>query len=220
MVISLTEVKREWVYFLRNSDIFTISQRGVTTDTDTGTFSSDSDHLINVSNIKNVRSIVVASVTLTYGYDYRVDVDFDDSGTIKTKIFFTSAQTGAYTITYDYGTDKIYPDFPRTDLSIGSFPRIGTDIIEIPTEAGGFGGVNRSNVLLTTIVYDVNTDNIAGYIDAIRTAVFNNRSSFFYVGKFIQLSSIGPVIQAPRDEGKDKVMQRNIDVEGFFLYEQ
>ena len=214
------EAIREWVNFIRNQDIFTITQRGVTTDSDTGTFSSDSTYLIDLTNVRNVRSVVVASVTLTYGTDYKINVDYDDSGTIKCLITFVAAQTGAYTITYDYGTEKIYPDFPKTDLTIGSFPRIGTDFLETRTRPAGFGGVNDNTNELTTIIYEQNTDTLRGYMKALRTAVFNNKSNFFYVGKLVQIVNTGPMIPSPRETGRDKIFQKNLDVEGLFVYEK
>ena len=45
-VINLRNIKDEWLFFLRNSDILSISDRGVTTAIDTGTFASDIQYLI------------------------------------------------------------------------------------------------------------------------------------------------------------------------------
>lgn len=219
--VDIKKIKTEWINFLRNSDIFTVSQRGVTTDTDVGTFSSDTEHLINVSNIKNIRSVVVASITLTYGKDYDFNLDYDDSGTIKCRITFNSSQTGAYTITYDYGaSDKIFPDFPRPDLTISSFPRIGSDILDIRTIDAGFGGVLGNDIRVTTVVYDERTDNIADYLTAIRAAVFASKNNFYYIGKYVKPISNGPVLPSPRVVGKDRIMQQNIDIEGRFFYEK
>ena len=218
--LDLFKVKTELTYFLRNSDIFTIAQRGVTTTTDTGTFASDSTHLINVSNGKNIRSIVVAAVTLTYGQDYEYDVNYDDSGTIKIQITFTSAQTGAYTITYDYGTDKIYPDFPRPDLTIDSFPRIGLDVTNTQIQPAGFQNVDVSNVDATVIIYDKNTRSLSGYVSAIRSAVHTAYKSFYFVGKYTHVLNLGPVLKTPRSLGKDIVWQQNVDIRGEFNYEK
>ena len=219
-VIDIKKVKQEWVYFLRNSDIFTTTQRGVTTATDTGTFASDSSHIISVTNGKNVRSITVAGSLLTYGTDYDVNIDYDNSGTIALRITFNSAQTGDYSIPYDYGTDKIFPDFPRGEISISSFPRIGVGIVNVPTDPAGFGGVNVSKIGLTTVVYDKKVDDVNGYINDIRTAVFNAKSDFYYCGKLVQIISMGPVITSPFEQGKNKIVQQNIDVEGWFNYEK
>jgi hypothetical protein len=219
-IIDIKEVKKEWVFFLRNSDIFTTTTRGVTTTSATGTFAADSSLVINVTNVKNVRSVTVGVTTLTYGSDYTVDVDYLDT-TIKCKITFTSPQTGAYTIPYDYGaTDRIFPDFPRTDIKLSNFPRIGCGLINMPTEPAGFGGVNISKIGLTTIVYAESLDNLNDYITSIRTAAFNSKTDFYYFGKLVQIRAVGPILRAPREQGKDKIFQQNIDIEGMFNYEK
>jgi len=216
-IINPRNVKTELTYFLRNSDIFTITQRSVTTATATGTFTSATTHLISVVNIKNIRSITVDSVALVYGKDYIYDVDFLDT-TIKTKITFTVAQTGAYVITYDYGSDKIFPDFPRPDLTISSLPRIGFDIINMPSKAAGFGNVNLTDINITIVVYDFDTDKIQDYITAIRTKIIEAQKTFYYMF-IVRPTLIGPCVKSPREMGKDKVFQQNIDIIGEWNYE-
>ncbi len=218
--INLKKIRTEWINFLRNSDIFTISQRGVTTDTDSGTWAATTTQLINRPNIRNIRSITVAGSPLTYGKDYYVNFDFDDSGTIKCKVFLEAAQTGAYVITYDYGTDKIFFDFPKDDLKISNFPRIGSGFVNVETIDAGFGGVLRNTIGITTIVYDRKTDSVSEYLDTLRAAIFAANNSFFYVGKYTKPISVGPVIKSPREQGRDKIFQQNIDIEGKFVHEK
>lgn len=219
-ILNISNAIKEWVYFLRNADIFTISQRSVTTTTATGTWTGATSHLINATNIKNIRSITVGAVTLSYVTDYLYDIDYSDSGVIKCRITFTAAQTGSYVITYDYGTDRIFPDFPKSDLNLTHFPRIGCGIVNVPTDPAGFGGVNVSKIGITTIVYDKTMSDLNTYITAIRTAVFNAKSSFHYIGKLVQIRAVGPILKSPREQGKDKILQQNIDVEGWYNYEK
>ena len=217
MTLNLTNIKQEQIVFLRNQDIFTITQRGVTTATDTGTFDADSTHLISVSNGKNVRSITVAGSPITFGTDYTVDYNYDDSGTTKIKINFTSAQTGAYSIPYDFGTDSIYPDFPRDDLSIDSYPRIAMDIMTVSTDAFGIGGSQFiSNITFTVVVYADDTDDIDGYIQAIKYAIRGNAKLFYYVN-FVKPTITGPLINSP--DRSNEIMQRNTDFQGMFQTE-
>jgi hypothetical protein len=219
-VVDYKKALRELVYFLRNSDIFTTTQRSVTTDTDSGTFSGDDDHLIDVPNVKNIRSITVDAATLTYGTDYDYDIDFDDSGTIKCKITFTSSQTGDYEISYDYGSDKIFPDFPKPNLTIASFPRIGCGYIDTATEPGGFGNVDLSTLDFTIVVYELKTEDLYDYIYSIRSAIKDAYKSFYYAGKYVHVIGTGPVLKAPEELGKNKVFQQNIDIRGEFNYEK
>ena len=92
--IDLWAIKNELVTNLRNWDILTTTQRGVTTTTDTGTWTAATSHLINRNNVRNIRSITVDTSPLSFGNDYTIDYTYDDSGTIKCKIDLVSAQTG------------------------------------------------------------------------------------------------------------------------------
>ena len=211
----------EWVNWLRNQDILTTTQRGVTTDTDTGVYEEQNFYIITAqTGIKNIRSIVVNSVTLTYGEDYYVDLDHDDSGTKRCKIYYTSNQNGAYTITFDYGTDKIHPDYPQGTLKISNYPRIGTDILDIETVPGGMGEVNRNTLSVQTIVYAAKKSDVKDYISAIRSAVRTSAKDFYFLGHYVQVTSQGPMLPLERDRGKDKIFHKNIDVKGLFRYEK
>lgn len=209
-LLNLTNILNEWLFFMRNSDIFSTSTRGVTTTAATGTFSGDSSLIISRTNVKNIRSVVVASTTLTYGQDYTVDTEFDNAGTNSCKITFTSSQTGAYTITYDYGSDKIFPDYPRDDLSISSFPRIATDIISMDSQPLGYGNqttADVTDVTLTALVYSEDQTVVNSTIQSIKEAVKNNENGFYYF-KYVRFSLIGPMI----DSGiKQEIVHRNVD---------
>ena len=213
MALNLQNIKKELVNFIRNSDVLTISQRGVTTYSDTGTFAGESSYTLvsNPTTAKNVRSVVVAAVTLSYGADYTVNFS---TGVIT----FTVAQTGAYTIGYDSGSsDKIYPDFPRDDLTIGSYPRIAVDIVGVNTDAFGIGGTKFiSNITFTIVVYDDNADDIDTVIQSIRDALISNTKSFNYIS-FVKPVLTGPLINSP--DRSDEIMHRNSDYQGMFSVE-
>lgn len=206
--MNIQNIKNEQVQFLRNQDVFTVGVRGVTTRTDTGTFAGDSTYtLANApTTVKNVRSVTRGTL-LVYGTDYTVNF-------LTGVISFTSAQTGSYTIIYDNGSDKIYPDFPRDDLTISSFPRIALDLLNVGMDNFGIGGSQFiSNVAFTVVVYDDSTNDIDGYIQTIKDLYVNNAASFFYL-KFIKPTLIGPTINSP-DKG-DEIMQKNLDLLGQF----
>jgi len=209
--ISTFDVKEELVQFLRNQDVLTITERGVTTGTDTGTFSSTSTHLINNAQIKNIRSIVVASVTLTLGTDYTYDTDFDDAGTKKTQITFTSPQTGAFTITFDSGTDKIFPDFPKDSLSVNSYPRIAVDLISMTSDDLGFGNqqvASSTDIFFTVVVYATKTKKVNQTLDLVRTAFVTNQTNFFNLS-IITPTDTGPLIND--NTTKNEIIHANMD---------
>ncbi len=192
---------------LRNADIFTITQRGVTTTTKTGTYTNATSDTINVSNVKNIRSIVVASITLTYGQDYTIDLDSSSTCVIT----YIAAQNGAYTITYDYGTDKIWNEYPREDLTLTSFPRIGMGILSIQSDNGGFGNVNLNRYDISIVTYEANKENLANYTKAIRTWIINNQNNFYYL-KLVKPKLQGPIIPGPFEKVKNKIFQQNLDI--------
>ena len=192
---------------IRNADIFTTTQRGVTTTTQTGIYVGATTDTINVSNVKNIRSIVIASVTLTYGTDYTINLDNNSTCTIA----YTTAQTGAYTITYDYGTDKIFPDYARPDLTISSFPRISMGFLSIQSDNGGFGNVNMNRYDITIVTYESNKKTLADYTKAIRTFIINNQNNFYYM-KIVKPKLQGPILPGPFNKLKNKIYQQNLDI--------
>lgn len=206
--INIYNVKEELTVFLRNSDILTTTQRGVTTTTEE--FNGDNsevDFVASNTPLRNVRSVTVGGVSQSYGSDYTVDY-------VNATITFTSAPaTGVNNvdIEYDYGSsDKIFPDLPRDDIKISSVPRIGIDMIGMDTSELGIGGTsNISNLSFSIVVYDTQGYQIEGYLDSIRTAIQAAKKSFYYID-FLTFATIGPLLVFVN--GKDKIYQRNIDV--------
>ncbi len=207
--MNIQNIKQEQLDFLRNSDIFTTSQRGVTTANATGTLSGTKVITISTAGVKNVRSITVAAVTKNLGTDWTVAY-----GITSTIITFGENQTGDYVVSHDYGSDKIYDDFPRDDLTIDSYPRIAIDILSAPIDAFGVGGSQFiSDVAFTVVVYEDKSDEIDGYIQAIKTAYLTAAKNFFYLS-FVKPTLIGPTINSP--DKRDEIMQKNIDLLGMF----
>lgn len=209
-VLKPQEVIDEIVFFLRNSDILTIAVRGVTTASDSGTFASDLTHLIDDSAVKNIRSITVGGSPLTYGADFIVDTNFLDT-TIKTQITFTVAQTGAFVISYDTGSDKIFPDFPKDTLSIGSYPRIAVDILSATSAPQGFGNQQIAiitDVLFTVVAYADNTRDINDILGTVKEKFQDNQNGFNFF-KITTADDMGPMIVA--DNTKQQIMHRNQD---------
>lgn len=211
---SIVDIKQELLIFFRNSDIISVADRGVTTSQDTGTFSSDTSYTVatNPTLLKNVRSIVVAAVTLVFGTDYTVNY-------VSGEISFIAAQTGAYTIDYDQGSsDRVYPDFPQPYKKIADFPRLGFDIISGTTGEFGIGAlVSQSEYIFSVTGYDADQDNVEVMIAQIRQLLLDNKKDFFYI-PFLTVTNMGPLLVTPF--GKDKIMQRNQDFMAKFIFEE
>ena len=201
------KMKEELVVFLRNQDIFTITQRGVATTTEE--FNGNTilvDFTVSNSNMKNVRSVTVGGVAQTLGTDYTVDYS-------SYTITFTTAPgsgTNNVDIQYDYGTDKIFGDLPKNTLKISNFPRIGVDLIGMDTAELGIGGSsNVTNVTFSIYVYEAKTEDLDNYMKDIRTAIIANKKSFYY-SPFTTPITLGPLLNFI--DGNNKIYQRNVDV--------
>ncbi len=208
-VIDYNEIKEEIVVYLRNSDIYTTTQRSVTTIIEPPiVLSGNSSYSISRTNVKNIRSISIGATPLVFGTDYTVDYNFLDT-TIKTKISFTSSQTGSMTLTYDYGTDIMFPDFPRGDLNISSFPRLAIDIIGDDSVENELGGSTKNTTLTFSVyVYDEKTRDIDATLKAVRTALITQQKDFYYL-RYIRRVATGPLLFFGNP--KNNIKQRNID---------
>jgi len=211
--MDIPKIKSEQVDFLRNNNVFTISERGVTTDTQEDTLAAEDTITIALSTVKNIRSITVGGTSKYLGTDWNADYK-NAAGCL---ITFEADQTGAYVVTYDYGGDKIYPDFPRNDLTINSYPRIAIDVINAPIEPFGIGGDTFiSNVAITIVAYANNSDDLDTYVQTIKDLYVSNSKSFYYLG-FVKPTFIGPTINSA--DKKDEIMQKNLDILGMFNVE-
>ena len=210
MSLNIQQIKQEQIVFIRNSDILTTIQRGVTTANATGTLAGTTTITISRTNVKNIRTITVGAVSKSVGTDYTANYNHA-SGCV---ITFGSNQTGDYVVSHDYGTDKIYPDFPRDDLTIGSYPRIALDILNVSVDAFGIGGNSFiSNVAFTIVVYANESDELDGYIQAIKDAYISASNDFYYLS-FVKITLIGPTIDSQNKQ--EEMMQKNIDLLGMF----
>lgn len=219
------DVRQEIIHLLRNSDILTTTIRGVTTHTDTFTATGgQTQFTLDQTTVKNIRSLTVNSVAKYYIRDY----------TFSTTTGVVTLNTGAtasdpVSIQYDYGsTDRIFPDFPREDLGLTSFPRVGVTIISSTSKALGLGGGSFiTDFLISITAYvPVNKDsNISGgyggtsdlntLIHNIREAMENYATSF-YTFMWVEPTSSGPIISGPNN----KIMQTNIDFTARFTIEK
>ena len=213
--LNLAEAKEELVIFLRNNDVLSTTVRGVTTDTD-DTFSGDdaeTNFIISRTNVKNIRSLSIGADAQSLGTHYTVDYNYDNSGTVACRItFLTAPATGTdnITLSYDYGTDKIYPDYPRDDLKITNYPRVAVDILGGDSAETVLGaGMLTTNLSFSIIVFDDSEKNIDTIIGLIRTAFLNNKKNFFYL-RFITIIGLGPTIPSP--SRGDKISSRTVDL--------
>lgn len=220
--INEKSMRDEIAVFLKNQDVVSVSDRGVTqiVGSSIGILASATTTLINRTNVRNIRRLSVGSTAKTFGTDYTVDYYYLDGSTRKCQITWVASTNGTGTVTYDYGaSEKIYPNFPRTDMTLASYPRVGLEIIDIDTVPYGYGNVNNSDIDISFTVVDDSKDNILDIMNNIRSAIVNNQDSFYYL-KLIKPRRTGPVIPITDGKAKDKLFSKSFDIRGYFNIEQ
>lgn len=222
--INLNDVREEICCKLRNADIFTTTIRGVTTVTENSTGSAAQTTITPAhSTLKNVRSLTIDAVPKYFIHDFTIN--------FKTGVItLLSALSGgeAIVLQYDYGTDRIFPDLIRDNLTLESFPRIGIKTVGMTTEPLGLGGVtNISDILISVYVWmpvnKVSTiagglggnDDLELYMKKSRSTILNNSKSFY------SFSFIHPVGSSPIIPGtNNKTIQISQDFRARFVVEQ
>lgn len=214
--LSIKNIRNEIVNALRSGDILSISVRGATTATETFTATAGQTVITPAHNpIRNIRTITVNAGSKHYISDFTFN---------NTTITMTSALTLAdsVVVTYDYGAtagEKIYPDFPRGDLTLTSFPRVGLEITSLSTVPLGLGGTSHISQAVVTLFAFVpvnkdsaiasgigGTSDLSDLVSAIRNVLRANSklfSSFQY---------IYPITLNPINKGQnDKIMSQGAD---------
>lgn len=212
--MSLNNLKTELAFLIRNEDIMTTTERGVTTQTDTDTLTDDDTYTIDRSNVKNIRSLKIDDVELVYGEEYTVNLNSVSGTDIVCLITFTNTQSGSLEIIYDYGSDKIFTDMPRKDLTISSYPRISIEEISKNTYALSIGGEDFiSNRLFTIVVFSENQNYVEEKLDEIEQLIMTNAKSFYY-SHLIRPTGRGSIIKT--DNRSQTIIQKNIDLTSYY----
>jgi len=220
MSISNRDIKRELTNRLRNADLISISDRGVTTVTEEfNGNNSDVEFILTNAGVKNIRSITVDSVSQDYGTDW----DFTENSSGITTVTFTSAPTTGTNnvdIQYDYSSsgDRIYPDYAKATISINKFPRIGFDIISsTTTDLVLSGKLEQTNMVISFVAYGVGTKETEELYDSIRSFLLSIDQDLFYLN-YLTPTGEGPMLSFGGTN--DKVFQKNVDFRAPLLFEQ
>lgn len=214
MSVSLMDIKSELVVNLRNQDLISISDRGVTTVTEE--FNGDGNtkqFQFSNTNVKNVRSVTIDAGSMAFGIDYTVDY-------VNAQINFTVAPgsgTDNVDISLDFGSqDRIFPDFPQPHLKLSDFPRIAVDIISSTSNEIGIGAaITESDYTVSIICYATNQTVVENLVSGVKDFIMANKKSLFY-SPFITPTSTGPLLVT--EFGQNKILQRNQDAEVRFEF--
>lgn len=221
---NINNIKEEIVHALRNGNILTTTVRGVTTYTENVVATAGQTTIIlSKAGARNIRSLTINSTPKNYMRDFTVNWS---TNTIT--LLSALSLSDAVAIQYDYGSsDKIYPDYPRDDLTLNSFPRVAVEWTSTDTQSLGLGGLNHiSSVLLTVYAWiPVNKDTAVanGYggtndmgtlLYNIRNVLRTNAKSFVNF-PYIEPKSISPIIKSENN----KLIQQSQDFNIRFIVE-
>jgi hypothetical protein len=198
--LNVTDIKNELVVLLRNADVLSTTERGVTTTTDEfNGDGSETEFTLTNTNVRNVRSVTVGGTPQTFGTDYIVNY----ATAVITFITAPTSGTNNVDIQYDYGSgDKIYGDIPRTDITLSSYPRIAVQITSSRTTDGSLdGSVNFTDYLISIYVYAENIDNVETYMTSCRTAILSNKKDLYYL-RYITPTGENAVVNEPNRNNK------------------
>lgn len=223
--LSIVNIKNEFLNFLRNSNIYSVAERGVTTSSNVTSITALPQTITLSATLKNVRSVTntTQATTLKLGVNYTLDLD---AGTIT----ITSGAVGTDSITtsYDAGaTDKIFPDYPRPNLTITSFPRCGFDIYSWSSDTGGFGNVNVTDLDMNISLYEYADDTVVAShgrkrieqrMDTLRQSIITGQTNFYYLS-YIKPRNVRAVTLLDTDKGKGKIYMMSMDVSSRNNYE-
>lgn len=210
-VVNTNNILKELVNSLRNSNVLTITERGVATKSDTFTAVGGAQTFtLTVSNCKNVRSVTQNGVALSFVTDFTLN--YNATGNIGTVTISKVLTVGdAIVITYDYGTgDRIYPDWARPDITISSVPRLNFNFVTKETKLIAVGGIESFSPRMQFDIYDTNVYNIQEKETKLRQWVKDNQQGLYYSNI---LRTIGGIpYEVVREEGKNKIYKLSIDV--------
>jgi len=208
-IIELSRIKEELITFFRKRMTDPNSRDSVEISTQSGTGSKVKFELPR-TNAKYVDYVMLDGILKTEYTDYYVD--YNDSLQLSYPvIYFLSAPAdgSVVEIKYCYGTSWIYPDVPRTDLSIDSYPRISLKFISVRTKEDGIGSLgNITDILCSLTIWSANANQLESLINDARTVIMQNKKNLHYFMLMIPGES-GPVLIAPGRD--DKIITQNQD---------
>lgn len=183
-IVNKQKIKEEVLNFLRNEDIFTTIQRGVSTDSETIVATAgQTDFTLTTTNlISNIRSVTVNGDTKTVYVDYDINIIKDKTSTRTINFYSGLSLNDSVVITYDESSaekgDKIYPDMPDIKLIKSSYPRVNFEIEETTTEPINSNHSKYNKMLVLTFRIIAERWQIDDLSLDIYEKIFDNRKSW------------------------------------------
>ncbi len=211
MGLDIKLIRYEFLNLLRQSDIISVSERGLATITDSFTATGGSEvYTLTNSNTKDVKEVKVNSNTISFGSDYVFNYNAPNNIDAVSVLLILNAGD-IVEITYDYGNgDSIYPDFGKAIVTLNKYPRMGFGFIDAPTEVLAVNGVYTTSFRIQIDIWDKNKNNLDNRISQLRTLIKNNTTSLYYSNV---LRIVGQRDTDYTDEsGKTKIYKCSLDI--------
>lgn len=217
--VNFASIDDELLYFMRNN-ITDPEGRGSGGTYSTTATAGQTTFTISTAKIKNIKTVTVAGSSKDYGTDYSVSI----TTTNATVTLTTGANNGdAVVITYHYGNTWIYNDMPRTDITLGSFPRIAiTDVNAAMREVALNATLTQMSMLKSITVCALSKKSLNDIITEVKNDMLANKKNFYNFNLIVPVG-MGPVLPfntVITDRGKEiETMQQNMDFEIPFVWE-
>lgn len=130
--LDLQQVRDELCNFLRQGDVLSTSVRGVsrvTSSYSVGVGGESAHTFTGNIPVRDFKVLTVDAIPKYFLRDYTMNWN---TGVLTWNTPLTNGQVVVYQLDFGSG-DKIFPDYPREDLTLTSFPRVGIEITSVST---------------------------------------------------------------------------------------
>jgi len=182
-IVNKIKIKEEILNFLRNNDLIPITDRNVTTDTETITATAGQTDftIVETKIIRNIRSVTVNAVSKEAYVDYDIGI-IDTLANTKIVSFYSGLSLNdEVIITYDVNNaidDRIYADMTEVKVIKGGFPRINIEIEESTDEPINSNHSKYNKMLVLTVRVLAERWELETLSQSTYQLVFNNKQSW------------------------------------------
>ena len=197
-LIDFLVLKEELVKFLRRNLTDPNSRMSSRTDMFTAT-SNQLKFVLTDTTAKVIKKVMVNNSVLTEYTQYYTEYQDKNTLNYPTVYLLTPAtKNDIVEIEYTYGSsDWIYPDYPRVDITIDSYPRVMIDFLTMTTREMSLGAAdNISELIVTNIIWSKKPNELYDLISQVRQLFMENKKNFFFF-PIIYPMRISPVIKSP-----------------------
>jgi len=214
--VDINNIMDEMLWYLRNK-VTDPSSRGSTQTDEFNGNGSTKVFTLTKTPVQNVTTVTVDGGSQTYGTHYSVSINLTTRvGTI-TFVTAPGSGTNNVDVTYHYGQTWIFPDTPRADLRLSSFPRMALTVVTGTTDLIGLNADGfMTSLLLGVTAYAADDDTVRDLLRQAKDNIMDDAKTFYY---FNLVKPVGLSALIPYTEGKTEIVQQTMDLEIPFIFE-